>query len=131
MNLSEASQLLLGISGMKVQLHETRSSSLNRWMIGEHVIAWHRPLSKKDVTALERTALTSGEELSAGIRSGDVIAVYVADLGEKEAWILAAPRTCFDSPHFAGYPAVLIDLQRADPQVLLEIADAAADRVKL
>ena len=131
MNLSEASQLLLGISGVRVETHATRTSSFDRWLVGQHVIAWHRPLIKKDLNALELTARTTGKELSAGILAGDVIAVQVADLGEKAAWILAAPRTCFDSPHFAGYPAVLIDLQKADPQVVLEIADAAADRVKL
>ena len=116
MNLEDASQVMLRISGMRVERHITKTQSFLHWRVGDSVIAWERPLSKKDVAAT-------------GV-SGEVLAIHVADLGEKQAWMQAAPQTCFDSPHFAGYPAVLIDLENADPQVLLEIAEAAADRVK-
>jgi hypothetical protein len=114
-NLDDADALLQTIPGVRRELHVTRSSSFNRWSISGHVIAWERPLSKKDVAAT-------------GV-AGEVLAVHVADVGEKSAWMLAAPQTCFDSPHFAGYPAVLINLQNADPQVLFEIAEATADRL--
>ncbi len=130
MNLSEASELLLSIAGMRVELHETRSASFNRWLVGEHVIAWHRALSKKDLQALTLAARASGREVSAGVLAGDVMAIHTDNVEEKEAWILEAPETCFDSPHFAGYPAVLIDVERADRQVVLEIADGHADRIK-
>ena len=116
MNLEDASQLLLRISGNRVERHVTKTQSFLRWRVGDSVIAWERPLSKKDADAT-------------GV-SGEVLAINVSDVGEKQAWMQAAPQTCFDSPHFAGYPAVLIDLENADPQVLLEIAEAAADRVK-
>ena len=115
MNLDDADALLQAITGVMRELHVTSSSTFSRWLISSHVIAWERPLSKKDVAAT-------------GV-AGEVLAVHVADLGEKTAWMLAAPQTCFDSPHFAGYPAVLIDLENADPQVLFEIADATAERL--
>ena len=115
MNIDEVDSLLQTIPNVARELHVTRSASFNRWLIAGHVIAWERPLSKKDVAA---TGVT-----------GEVLAVHVADVGDKSAWMLAAPRTCFDSPHFAGYPAVLIDVKNADPQVLFEIAEATAERV--
>lgn len=130
MNLSEASELLLTIDGMSVELHETRSASFNRWRIEDHVIAWHRPLSNKDLRALSDAATLAGRALSAGVLAGEVIAIHTDGVEEKQAWILEAPDTCFESAHFAGYPAVLIDLENADPQVLFEIADAAADRCR-
>jgi len=117
LNLDDASKLLLNIVGMRVELHTTKTQSYLRWLVGDAVVAWQRPLSKKDVAAT-------------GV-AGDVIAVHVADIGEKAAWMIAAPATCFDSPHFSGYPAVLINLTTADPQVLFEIADATAERARV
>ena len=43
-----------------------------------------------------------------------------------EAWIQTKSTSCFDSPHFYGYPAVLIDLERADSQVVFELLSEAA-----
>ena len=114
MNLEDASRLLLTLEGVRVERHTTKTQDFLRWLVGDVVIAWERPLSKKDAIA---TGVTS-----------QVLAVHVADLGEKTAWLNEAPDTCFDSPHFAGYPAVLVNLDSADAQVLLEIADAAVER---
>ena len=130
MNLTEVSALLLGLDGVRVELHETKPATFNRWLVGDKAIAWHRPLSKKDTDALRSAAATGGRPVSQGILAGEVLAMHVADLGEKQAWLEAAPDTCFDAPHFAKYPAVLIDLQNADPQVVLEIADACAERYR-
>lgn len=77
---------------------------------GEKEIAWQRPLSKKDMTAL-------GDKAPAG----DVLAIHVDSVAEKEAWIAAEPKSCFDSAHFKNYPAVLIDLSKCDLEVVFEL----------
>ena len=77
---------------------------------GKRKIAWQRPLSKKDMTYL-------GDKAPAG----DVLAIHVDSLETKAAWISAEPKSCFDSPHFANYPAVLIDLLNCDIEVVFEL----------
>jgi hypothetical protein len=77
---------------------------------GDREIAWQRPLSKKDTLALGSRA-----------PSGDVVAIRVDSVTTKHAWIESEPDSCFDSPHFANYPAVLIDLATCDLQVVFEL----------
>jgi hypothetical protein len=38
----------------------------------------------------------------------------------------AAPGVCFDSPHFANYPAVLVNLELADEQLVRELFEETA-----
>lgn len=77
---------------------------------GDKEIAWQRPLSKKDMVALAEKAPT-----------GDVVAIHVDSVTTKNAWIESEPNSCFDSPHFRNYPAVLIDLANCDLQVVFEL----------
>jgi hypothetical protein len=54
-----------------------------------------------------------------------VLAVRVANLGEKEVLISAEPEKFFTEPHYNGYPAVLVRLAAvtsADLRTLLEAA---------
>lgn len=54
-----------------------------------------------------------------------VIAVRVANLGQKSALLSADPAKFFTEPHYDGYPAVLVRLDAvsvADLKVLLEEA---------
>ena len=83
---------------------------------GEREIAWQRPLSKKDMTHLaDRAPL------------GEVLAIHVDSVETKNAWIAAEPNSCFDSLHFANYPAVLVDLHRCDLQVVIELLSEHLD----
>jgi len=82
----------------------------------EREIAWQRPLSKNDMKTLGDKAPL-----------GDVLAIHVDSISTKQAWITSAPESCFDSPHFAGYPAVLIDLERCDLQVVFELLSEHLD----
>lgn len=75
-------------------------------------LAWQRPLSKKDMAALGVSA-----------PKGEVLAVHVDDLGVKEAWLDAEPGPLFTTPHFANYPAVLVDLELASIELLRELID--------
>jgi len=44
------------------------------------------------------------------IRRSDVLAVWVADEGDKQVLLAANPDTFFTTAHYDGYPAVLIRL---------------------
>ena len=48
---------------------------------------------------------------------GDVLVVKV-DIGYQEALIRTAPETYFITPHYAGYPAVLVRLAMVDEEEL-------------
>jgi hypothetical protein len=82
----------------------------------ENVIAWERALSKKDMALLAEKAPRD-----------DVLAIHVDSLETKAAWIASAPNSCFDSAHFANYPAVLIDLAQCDLQVVFELLSEHLD----
>lgn len=82
------------------------------WCVRGKAIAWERPLSKKDLAALGGDA-----------PSGEVLAIHVEDLVVRDAWVQTVPGPCFVSNHFAGYPAVLIDMNLADRALVEEILD--------
>jgi hypothetical protein len=71
---------------------------------------WERPLGKKDVAALGDAA-----------PDGPVLAAHVADVGVRDALIADEPDVFFTTPHFAGYPAVLLRLDRIPAQELAEV----------
>ncbi|CAM4424395.1 hypothetical protein MB901379_01982 [Mycobacterium basiliense] len=76
--------------------------SPHNWRVGKKPMAWERPLRKSDVAALTR----AGVEPPAG----DILGVRVADEGIKFALIADEPTVYFTTPHFDGYPAVLVRL---------------------
>lgn len=86
------------------------------WCVKGKAVAWERPLSKKDLAALGDSA-----------PKGRVLAVHVPDLGVKQAWIESVPGVCFTSPHFKNYPAVLVDMELADEQVVRELFEETAN----
>jgi hypothetical protein len=55
----------------------------------------------------------------------DVLAVRVANLGHREALLIAEPKKFFTEPHYNGFPAVLVRLKAvraSDLRVLLREA---------
>jgi hypothetical protein len=80
---------------------------------------WERPLSKKD-----RKLLTEAGEIE--VPPDEVIlAARVEDLAEKEAVLAEHGDAVFTTPHFNGYPAVLVRLDRVDEPLLQEIVTSA------
>lgn len=85
------------------QVAEGERHGNRTWSVNRRAFSWVRPFSKADI---RRFGDVSPPE-------GAILAVRVADLGEKEAVLAAQPGVFFTIPHFDGYPAVLIKLKSA------------------
>jgi hypothetical protein len=81
------------------ELPETAEASPRNWRVRKKLIAWERPLRRADYTAL-----------GADAPDGDILGARVADEGVKFALIADDPGVYFTTPHFDGYPAVLVRL---------------------
>jgi len=49
----------------------------------------------------------------------------VADMGEREALLQGQPDAFFSTPHYDGYPYVLLRLEKVDPDELAELIEEA------
>jgi hypothetical protein len=49
------------------------------------------------------------------------LVVFVSDLGEKEALLSTGSEAFFTTPHYDGYPVVLVDLDKIDQGKLREL----------
>ena len=49
------------------------------------------------------------------------LVVFVEDLGEKEALLASDPDKFFTTPHYDGYPTVLVNLPAVDEDELTEL----------
>jgi hypothetical protein len=95
----------------ELQLTEERSP--HEWRVGKKLIAWERPLRPSDRQALAARGVEPPD--------GDILGVRVADEGVKFALIADDPGRYFTTPHFDGYPAVLVRLAKIDQRGLREL----------
>jgi hypothetical protein len=103
----DVEQITTGLPDVTVgQRHGNRT-----WFVADKAFAWERPFTKADIKRF-------GDE---PIRDGEVLAVSVADLGEKEAVLAECRRGVFTMQHFDGYPAVLIQLRVVGKRVLRDL----------
>ena len=87
---------------------------LPAWHVRGKGFVWERPLGRADLAALGGAA-----------PQGTVLGARVADVGVKEALIAADPDVFFTTPHFDGYPAVLVRLDAIGLADLEEIVTEA------
>jgi hypothetical protein len=75
------------------------SRDLRRWVVKDKGFVWERPLRKADYEALGDAA-----------PDGPILGARVEHLVAKEALLADDPSVFFTTPHFDGYPAVLVRL---------------------
>jgi hypothetical protein len=86
---------------LPVTIEREGREGLRDWRVKDKGFVWERPLRKADYAALGDAA-----------PDGPILGVRVADLGVKEALLADDPDVYFTTPHFDGYPAILIRLDR-------------------
>jgi hypothetical protein len=79
---------------------EETSRGNAHWRVKDKGFVWERPLRGTDRRALGESA-----------PSGPILGVRVEHLGAKEALLADDPAVFFTTPHFDGYPAVLVLLE--------------------
>ena len=83
---------------------EVTSRDMRQWRVKDKLFVWERPLRRPDLEALGDAA-----------PDGPILGARVEHLGAKEALLADASGTIFTTPHFDGYPAVLIQLALIAP----------------
>ena len=71
------------------------------WRVKTKSFVWERPLRRADLEALGKDA-----------PEGPILGVRVEHLQAKEALLASDADVFFTTPHFNGYPAVLVRLDR-------------------
>jgi hypothetical protein len=78
---------------------EVKSRGLSQWRVKDKLFVWERPLRRADLEAL-------GDDAP----DGAILGVRVEHLVAKDALLADDPAVFFTTPHFDGYPAVLVRL---------------------
>ncbi len=99
------------------ELALTSEPSPHEWRVGKKLLAWERPLRPSDREALADSGVEPPE--------GDILGVRVSDEGVKFALIADEPGVYFTTPHFDGYPAVLLRLEEIAVRDLVEVITEA------
>lgn len=98
------------VRGIAMELPETSerlSHGHPSWRVRDKGFVWERPLRAADLSAL-------GD----GAPAGAILGARVEHLVAKEALLADRPDVYFTTPHFDGYPAVLVVLERIDLEEL-------------
>lgn len=85
-----------------------------RWKVLAKGFVWERPLRRADL-----------EYLGLAEQGGPVLGAATEDEAVKHALISEDPEVFFTTPHFDGYPAVLIHLDRITRRRLGEVVAEA------
>ncbi|GAA0908914.1 MmcQ/YjbR family DNA-binding protein [Virgisporangium aurantiacum] len=98
---------------LALALPETAEAEM-AWKVKDKGFAWERPLRKKDLA-----------DLGAAAPDGPILCVRTPGVGAKETLLADSPHVYFTTPHFNGYPAVLVRLGEIDADELAEILEEA------
>src|SRR3954462_5608955 len=102
---------------------EGTSHGNRSWRVKDEGFVWERPLRRGDLEALGEAA-PDGPGLGARASfapDGPVLGVRTEHLGAKEAILASDPEVFFTTPHFDGYPAVLVQLEKIEVKDLEEV----------
>jgi hypothetical protein len=83
---------------------------LMSWRVKDKLFVWERPLRKSDLKALGADAPT-----------GEILGARVEHEGAKFALVESDPEIYFTIPHFDGYAAVLVLLEKIGVEELEEL----------
>jgi hypothetical protein len=89
---------------------ERLSRDLRRWQVKDKDFVWERPLRRADLEAL-------GDDAP----DGPILGARVEHLVAKEALLADDPSVYFTTPHFDGFPAILVRLDRIGLDDLREV----------
>ena len=89
---------------------ERISRDLRQWRVRDKFFVWERPLRRSDLEAL-------GDEAA----DGPILGAHVEHLGAKEALLTNDEGVFFTTPHFDGYAAILVRLDRITLEALEEL----------
>ena len=106
----EVSRLATGLEGVA----ELEARGLRQWKVKNKLFVWERPLRKSDRDAL-------GDEAP----EGPILAARVEHEIAKQALLADDPGVFFTTPHFDGYPIVLVRLDRISADDLREVVTEA------
>lgn len=92
------------------ETEERISRDLRQWRVKDKLFVWERPLRRSDLAALGDAA-----------PAGPILGARVEHLVAKEALLAEPGDVFFTTPHFEGYPAVLVRLDAIDGADLREV----------
>lgn len=104
-SFDDVRRIALGLPGTD----ERVSRGHAQWRVNEKLCVWERPLGKKDI-----------DWMGSRMRDAPILGARVEHLLAKEAVLADDPHVFFTTPHFDGYPAILVWLDRIDEQTLRE-----------
>jgi hypothetical protein len=89
---------------------EREARGSRQWRVKEKLFVWERPLRASDIKAL-----------GAAAPDGPILGARVEHLGAKEALVADESGVYFTTPHFDGYPAILVKLEMISVPDLEEV----------
>jgi hypothetical protein len=98
------------LAGSLPETSEELSHGRASWRVRGKGFVWERPLRPADLRALGDRAPT-----------GPILGARVEHLGAKEALLGDDPDVFFTTPHFDGYPAILVRLEKIALEELEEL----------
>jgi hypothetical protein len=84
------------------------------WRVADKNFVWERPLRQSDLRAL-----------GAAAPDGPILGVRTEHLMAKEAILQSDSDVYFTTPHFDGFPAVLVQLEKIKPDELEDLIEEA------